>query len=716
MEAVSNYAGRHVAETTARLSKQIRTRVLNQKPSERTHPRMISRGRSYGPPLYEAVSVATTVIYWPENGNEERKYTPDPTPSAGLDELPKHLPAGGSIVSVHQPTESLAWLEENYDTHHLVKSIRKKFGGPVAAMVSPDEPGLTIFGPHTESTMAQLAQQLANESQFPVMSRPAAANPALKFNESRRLGKDTASYGEEKIERMVQTLTAEPVVVMNARTHHHHGGHHRQSPSVDARPLTVSTEAGHFSPTIGGLTSTGHISSRRSSVATVRPGSPIPTPHSSGSSESGDSSSTAAASPHDRFVQPLGSGSGGNDPDGEDDPNSEADKWEEWVSPLHLKKTNIEIQKNDSNHTPVHLQIYSKTQFKTYPDGMAPPNPNKAWGETRSQAQVHTKLCLRFPRNEVTVDRSWTTLGLEAHREGSILDQENLSCDLLDTTPSKQTIAENDQSGFNASVGIGLAGVIPTPTATVGYQSGHSTTRTREAFDNDTAQKQYDMTSELGECWLIKDGKSYASYNYSYSVPKSSPPPVEVGFAFGINFLDVNSKNEWMQPPRVSYINRNQIFIWVEDPELRSGMRGLILLLSNQVPDIRRRSPILSTTFLKVPLASGQTCEHPTNRGNDACASYLGVVPVAQPQDKIAPEAPRTRNRRQKFKAATKKALKRMQTAVPQVSLTPCEFVSQGWDVTNKEWRKAVYPGLDKHFRPVTTQDRSLVAYTISPF
>ncbi|KAJ7478596.1 hypothetical protein B0H11DRAFT_2281000, partial [Mycena galericulata] len=184
MDSVAELAKRHLVGGTVELMrtkrKWIRNRTIN--PLPRLRPRMVETG-GYGPQLYEATSGASSVIYWPEEiGSEsEHGYSAEPTPSAGLDELPTYLPNGGSILSVHQPTTTLAWLEENYD-HPMLKSIRKSrtFSGPLAMMLFTDKPALALFGPSTPSR-ARLAQKLANKCKAPVIARSSEDDPMIRI-------------------------------------------------------------------------------------------------------------------------------------------------------------------------------------------------------------------------------------------------------------------------------------------------------------------------------------------------------------------------------------------------------------------------------------------------------------------------------------------------------------------------------------------------------
>ncbi|KAJ7509294.1 hypothetical protein B0H11DRAFT_1314155 [Mycena galericulata] len=145
----------------------------------------------YGPPLYDAKNVATSVIYWPETNNkgelEEESFRiaetdSTPKPSAKLEELPKYLPNGGTILSVHQPATALSWLEENYDTP-FVRLIHNSnvFSGPLSMMLFPDTPALALFGPVNGEESGKLAQELANKSNFPVITRPSAYDPISLF-------------------------------------------------------------------------------------------------------------------------------------------------------------------------------------------------------------------------------------------------------------------------------------------------------------------------------------------------------------------------------------------------------------------------------------------------------------------------------------------------------------------------------------------------------
>ncbi|KAJ7645901.1 hypothetical protein DFH06DRAFT_1210652 [Mycena polygramma] len=676
--------------------------------SSTTHgPRIIDAGSGF--PVYEATSVATSVIYWPEiqdgDGGETGRTDSTPQPSAGVEEFEKRYLHGGSILEIYQPTTSLAWLEENYD-HPIVKLIRKKYGGPLAEMLFPDTPALTIFGPHNEEKMARCAQRLADESRFPVISRPTELDPMLRF---RSLSADIGANGTI----VDGTFAIDPVVVMTAQITDS-GQRSDRDPGTNSASRTGpfnGTDPDAFQRT-GAQTDENLIHLSLSTDA----GETQSNNHSN-RSETGDSytsrASTYTAVSEDSNPE-FNGGAGDPDDDG-DGPGSLNDKWEEWVSPVHEKRTDIEIR---TPTFPVHLEIVSKTQFKTHPDGHAPFDPRTKFRMTRPQAEAHTKLTVGFHTDEVVIDTSFAELGLKAHRPGSISSHENLDCGFNEPTIAfKHSYTEDDQSKFNASLGI--SGSIPTPDGSVGYEHGHSTSHTMEAVDSQPVPL-YDVRVDLGESYLQKNGASYTSYKYGYRAKRgpfwktteAQPCPLDVGFAVGINFFARNKQKIQVPPPQVSCINRNQIHIWVKDPSLRSAMRGFVLLLSTNMPDIRRRSEIGVSGILTCDIETGKPLGYEAVQEDEEVGISMAVVTTKKAKYKPQRKVERTST----LKRLRKKVLRKIRPDPPQITLSPQECVRRGWDVTNNEWRDAIYPELDKHFQRPATPDPYLVAFKIAPF
>ncbi|KAJ6534420.1 hypothetical protein B0H10DRAFT_132129 [Mycena sp. CBHHK59/15] len=91
---------------------------------------------------------------------------------------------GGQIISVHSPDTASAWLDVHFHDS-LLESIRSGgIRGPIAVMLSPDEPALAIFGNLLDDSVATLAKLLSEASNFSVIVRPIMDDPIPKFIEA----------------------------------------------------------------------------------------------------------------------------------------------------------------------------------------------------------------------------------------------------------------------------------------------------------------------------------------------------------------------------------------------------------------------------------------------------------------------------------------------------------------------------------------------------
>ncbi|KAJ6615597.1 hypothetical protein B0H10DRAFT_2435354, partial [Mycena sp. CBHHK59/15] len=88
---------------------------------------------------------------------------------------------GGQIISIHSPDAASAWLDAHFNDS-LLESMRSGgIGGPIAVMLSPDEPALAIFGNLLDEGVGTLAQLLSEASNFTVIARPIMDDPIPKF-------------------------------------------------------------------------------------------------------------------------------------------------------------------------------------------------------------------------------------------------------------------------------------------------------------------------------------------------------------------------------------------------------------------------------------------------------------------------------------------------------------------------------------------------------
>ncbi|KAJ7679579.1 hypothetical protein B0H17DRAFT_1077745 [Mycena rosella] len=126
--------------------------------------------------------VSTFVIYSSEYSTAHgQSGTPVSITSDEITVLETKFPNGGDLLSVHSPDAALLWVEAHYDDP-LLKTIRTQgLGGPIAAMLSPDEPALVIFGSILDGWVHKAAKLLSDVSHFTVIIRPLADDPAPKW-------------------------------------------------------------------------------------------------------------------------------------------------------------------------------------------------------------------------------------------------------------------------------------------------------------------------------------------------------------------------------------------------------------------------------------------------------------------------------------------------------------------------------------------------------
>ncbi|KAJ6590161.1 hypothetical protein DFH09DRAFT_1274371 [Mycena vulgaris] len=438
-----------------------RQRTISEQPY---HPIKVNTG-GCGPPLYEAASVATSVIYWPADrgdGTTETNFAAES--SASLGELPNYLPNGGAILSVYQPTTSLAWLEENYDLP-IVQSIRtsKKFSGPLAMLLFPEEPALAIFGPRTDLKFAEKGQSLANKSGYPVICRLFEEHPMFRLKslipaDRKGLAENFFAPPESFNVTSLQNIVHDNDGVFPHDNGNRTGNGLSSTAGRDGNGTNDNgSSPGNDSPEANGGSSTGSSDN--------------------GVSNAGAESDTTAVSEEStetglddkkKFNDDVG---GDPDDDGDDPGPDTSDEWEDWASPIHLTTSHIRAPTNNER---LNLNIFCRTQFKTYANDILLNDPTKEWAQqdmTRTQAQVHTKLEIRC--REILLDRSYASLEFEAHRPLAITRDED--------EPTQHIEATNIQNNFTAS--LGASGYIPVTTAGGTYSYNRSTTHTVEAAD-----------------------------------------------------------------------------------------------------------------------------------------------------------------------------------------------------------------------------------------
>lgn len=96
--------------------------------------------------------------------------------------LETEFPDGGRIFSTHSPDDALLWLEAHYDDI-LLRTMRSYgLGGPIAAMLSPDDSALMIFGSILDHWVQEVAKLLSDISHLTVIIRPIEDDPLKRWS------------------------------------------------------------------------------------------------------------------------------------------------------------------------------------------------------------------------------------------------------------------------------------------------------------------------------------------------------------------------------------------------------------------------------------------------------------------------------------------------------------------------------------------------------
>ncbi|KAJ7628764.1 hypothetical protein FB45DRAFT_867746 [Roridomyces roridus] len=170
--------------------------------------------------------------------------------------------------------------------------------------------------------------------------------------------------------------------------------------------------------------------------------------------------------------------------------------------------------------------------------------------------------------------------------------------------------------------------------------------------------------------------------------PTEISTPLNIRFGMGIEFYG-REERRISKLPEISHVLRNQIILWVADPELKAKVRGMIVLTTTYLPDVKTTEPItiIEDQVVQVDLRSHERPETDTrfsSEGRDTASSVaIGLF------DK----------REQKRRAQRLISSFRVAKRPPALVDVPLhEYVARGWDVTNQQWRNTTWPRLDADF------------------
>ncbi|KAJ7614929.1 hypothetical protein FB45DRAFT_1035728 [Roridomyces roridus] len=420
------------------------------------------------------------------------------------------------LVSAHEPADAAEWIEHNWDGSVLASIRGSGCYGPLACMLSPQEPALALFG-WNDPRITAMAQELAEVSGFPVMIRPPSDNPALSALIQHANGSDEGSPA--------------PLGVDN-------GSSNSNNVSGDGRDASV-----------GAGDNAGPNNSR---------------------SDSSDASGEA-----------NGGGDGG-------DGSGEPSVMDERPPPLHRTSLKLRIK---LAHGVYNVAVVYAYKFIVDGDPETPID-HKDFSKPLSRPELISLVDFKIearPR-EAQVDRSYASIGFVAHRGQSFADRQFLPRGF--EQPEKTYtygIYHGTQWGLKAAAGFSQG----SPLGTVGLSYDENNNTTTQAADNKAMPKCL-VKWEEGEEWGDEEDadESYSSYNISFqprevcfsSTRNSEPLPLEVKVGMGVNFRSAPSGQPPLPP--VSFVNRNQVLMWISDPSSKAQIRGILVLISSYLDDV----------------------------------------------------------------------------------------------------------------------------------
>ncbi|KAJ7630141.1 hypothetical protein B0H17DRAFT_542003 [Mycena rosella] len=208
---------------------------------------------------------------------------------------------------------------------------------------------------------------------------------------------------------------------------------------------------------------------------------------------------------------------------------------------------------------------------------------------------------------------------------------------------------------------------------------------------------RYLVDYEPGDEW---DGaeKSYASFNIAYESQKAqldiepSHSDLQVKTGMGIN-LRPSGLEQIL--PKISFINRNQVLIWVLDPTSKSRVRGIVVLMSSYLDNIRAKERLSIYEQEDIDLINTATLKkrEATNEEHKPGTISVSIVNVQAPKARRLAIIPAFRARRQPL--------------VTPVDIPPHEILARGWNATNNEWRTVLWPALDQNMQAAEAEGTS---------
>ncbi|KAJ7628760.1 hypothetical protein FB45DRAFT_1004256 [Roridomyces roridus] len=329
------------------------------------------------------------------------------------------------------------------------------------------------------------------------------------------------------------------------------------------------------------------------------------------------------------------------------------------------------------------MAICSKTAFK-FQTAKSDISPSLSDPISRPQLLSCVDLKVETRPAEIVLDRSYSNIGFVVHSPNFIADREYLPRGFH---PPLQTVTYGSQKSMQRGGSISAGMDSWSPTVLLGASSSRTTGETIQRADDKPAPSWH-VKEQVGKEWNSAD-KSYSSYDIALS-PTNLPHPLEIRFGMGIGFYG-REERRISKLPAISHVLRNQIILWVADSTLKAKMRGMIVLTTTYIPDIKTSEPLTivedQTVDLRLKHAVA-TKDNPSFSEGHVAANSVAIG-VFEPQQK-------KKSGMQRF-MDNLRATSTKQPSVP-VEVPLYEYTSRGWDATNEQWRNTIWPRLDADF------------------
>ncbi|KAJ7835990.1 hypothetical protein B0H13DRAFT_2107543 [Mycena leptocephala] len=214
-------------------------------------------------------------------------------------------------------------------------------------------------------------------------------------------------------------------------------------------------------------------------------------------------------------------------------------------------------------------------------------------------------------------------------------------------------------------------------TATLSYNRNNTTTL--EATDNKVMPKCR-VVPEMGDEWN-EGPKSYSSYNIAYQLrdmrldaERSESHSMKIRVGMGINLRPAVRLKKPL--PQISFVNRNQVLIWVSDPTSKAQIRGIMVLMSSYLDNIRTEDELSIFEEEEIELGTALSIAQVEKQPATGTNKLRAVVPSFITKFGQRP------------------------SVSPPTDISPHEYLARGWDANNNEWRRVLWPALDQDFRP----------------